>query len=205
MAATIEELIRTEGYRYSDFALLYRTNAQSRVFEEILIQKGLPYQVVGGIRFYDRKEIRDLLSYLKLVYNPNDRISLRRVINTPKRGIGEATVERFFRFMAAEGFDTWKPSGGLAEARVNRAGAGGPHRLWPVFRGDLGFTGDAVDLPSNAGGLGKIRLPGQFTPGRDGGSREPDGKPERISLHHHWRLKGRVTTKRWAPSLRPLP
>ncbi|HHT06227.1 MAG TPA: DNA helicase PcrA [Hydrogenispora sp.] len=106
VAATLEELIRTEGYRYSDFAFLYRTNAQSRVFEEILIQKGLPYQVVGGQRFYDRKEIRDLLSYLKLIYNPNDRISLRRVINTPKRGIGETTVERFFSFIDAEGLDT---------------------------------------------------------------------------------------------------
>lgn len=106
VAATLEELIRTEGYRYSDFAFLYRTNAQSRVFEEVLIQKGLPYQVVGGQRFYDRKEIRDLLSYLKLVYNPNDRISLRRVINTPKRGIGEATLERFFSFMEAQGLNT---------------------------------------------------------------------------------------------------
>ncbi|HBL37078.1 MAG TPA: ATP-dependent DNA helicase PcrA, partial [Firmicutes bacterium] len=79
VAATIEELVRTEGLKFSDFAFLYRTNAQSRVLEEILIQKGMPYQVIGGQRFYDRKEIRDLLSYLKLVYNPNDRVSLRRV------------------------------------------------------------------------------------------------------------------------------
>ncbi|NLC53331.1 MAG: ATP-binding domain-containing protein, partial [Firmicutes bacterium] len=102
----LEELIRSEGYRYSDFAFLYGANAQSRVFEEILIQKGLPYQVVGGQRFYDRKEIRDLLSYLKLVYNPNDRISLRRVINTPRRGIGETTVERFLSFIETEGLST---------------------------------------------------------------------------------------------------
>ncbi|NLM36609.1 MAG: DNA helicase PcrA, partial [Firmicutes bacterium] len=116
VAAILEELVRTEGYRYSDFAFLYRTNAQSRVFEEVLIQKGLPYQVVGGQRFYDRKEIRDLLSYLKLIYNPNDRISLRRVINTPKRGIGETTVERFFSFMDSKGLSTMEAFRRVAEA-----------------------------------------------------------------------------------------
>lgn len=105
VTGTLEELVRTEGWKYSDFAFLYRTNAQSRVFEEVLIQKGLPYQVVGGLRFYDRKEIRDLLSYLKLVYNPNDRISLRRVINIPKRGIGETSVERFFAFADEQGLN----------------------------------------------------------------------------------------------------
>ncbi|HHW12816.1 MAG TPA: DNA helicase PcrA [Firmicutes bacterium] len=115
VTATLEELVRTEGYRYSDFAFLYRTNAQSRVFEEVLIQKGLPYQVVGGLRFYDRKEIRDLLSYLKLIYNPNDRISLRRVINTPKRGIGETTVERFFSFMDTAGLNTMEAFRRVAE------------------------------------------------------------------------------------------
>jgi DNA helicase-2/ATP-dependent DNA helicase PcrA len=103
VAETLENLVQREGWQYADFAFLYRTNAQSRVFEEVLIQKGLPYQVVGGLRFYDRKEIRDLLSYLKLVYNPNDRISLRRVINTPKRGIGEKSVERFFAFADGQG------------------------------------------------------------------------------------------------------
>lgn len=99
VSAMIENLISEEGRKFSDFALLYRTNAQSRVFEEVFIQKGLPYQVIGGQRFYERKEIRDLLSYLKLVYNPNDRVSLRRAINTPKRGIGEATFERLVGFL----------------------------------------------------------------------------------------------------------
>jgi len=116
VTATLEELVRTEGWKYSDFAFLYRTNAQSRVFEEVLIQKGLPYQVVGGQRFYDRKEIRDLLSYLKLVYNPNDRISLRRVINTPKRGIGETSVERFLAFSDEHGLNIIE-----AFQRVNEA------------------------------------------------------------------------------------
>ncbi|HEY9642826.1 MAG TPA: DNA helicase PcrA [Coleofasciculaceae cyanobacterium] len=79
---------------WSSFAILYRTNAQSRSFEEVLVQYGIPYTVVGGLRFYDRKEIKDVLSYLRLIANPEDSISLKRIINTPRRGIGKATIDR---------------------------------------------------------------------------------------------------------------
>ncbi len=82
------------GRAYGDHAILYRTNAQSRVIEEILIKSDIPYQIVGGIKFYDRKEIKDILAYLRLVSNPDDDISLSRIVNVPKRGIGEATVEK---------------------------------------------------------------------------------------------------------------
>ncbi len=94
-------LVEEEGFRYSDVAVFYRTNAQSRVLEDVLTRAGLPYRVVGGVRFYQRKEIRDVLAYLRLLVNPQDVVSARRVINTPKRGIGEQTVaalERFARF-----------------------------------------------------------------------------------------------------------
>ncbi len=74
-------------------AVFYRTNAQSRVFEEVFIRVGLPYRVVGGVRFYERKEVRDLLAYLRLIANPADEVSLRRVLNTPKRGIGDRAEE----------------------------------------------------------------------------------------------------------------
>ncbi len=76
-----------------DVAVFYRTNAQSRVFEEIFIRSGLPYKVVGGVRFYDRREVRDLLAYLRLIANPGDEVSLRRVLNTPRRGIGDRAEE----------------------------------------------------------------------------------------------------------------
>src|SRR5690554_3527044 len=95
----IENLVNREGYSFADCALLYRINAQSRSFEEVMGRKGLPYKVVGGLRFYDRREIRDILAYLRLVFNPQDRVSLRRAINTPRRGIGEGTVERLFTFL----------------------------------------------------------------------------------------------------------
>jgi DNA helicase-2/ATP-dependent DNA helicase PcrA len=99
VAEEISRLAREEGLKYSDFAILYRTNAQSRSFEEAMVQRGLPYRVIGGFRFYERKEIKDLLAYLRLVYNPADRISLGRIINVPKRGIGEAGFDRFLYFI----------------------------------------------------------------------------------------------------------
>jgi len=85
-----------------DVAVFYRTNAQSRVFEEIFIRVGLPYRVVGGVRFYERKEVRDLLAYLRLIANPADEVSLRRVLNVPKRGIGERAEEYIAAYGARE-------------------------------------------------------------------------------------------------------
>ncbi|ANA79715.1 ATP-dependent DNA helicase PcrA [Paenibacillus vortex V453] len=82
------------GKNYQDHAILYRTNAQSRVIEEILIKSDIPYQIVGGIKFYDRKEIKDMLAYLRLISNPDDDISLTRIINVPKRSIGDTTVAK---------------------------------------------------------------------------------------------------------------
>ncbi|WP_027087306.1 DNA helicase PcrA [Cohnella panacarvi] len=85
---------RQSGRRHDDHAILYRTNAQSRVIEEILIKSEIPYQIVGGIKFYDRKEIKDILAYLRLISNPDDDISLLRIINEPKRGLGDTTMAK---------------------------------------------------------------------------------------------------------------
>ncbi len=82
----------TEKYSLKDFAVLYRTNAQSRVLEEHFLQEGIPYTLIGGTRFYDRKEIKDILSYLRLIVNPEDTVSIKRVINVPPRGIGPAAL-----------------------------------------------------------------------------------------------------------------
>lgn len=89
----MEELMKN-GYQPEDFSILYRTHAQSRSIEEALIMKGFPYQIVGGIKFYERKEIKDLLSYLKLIANPSDLISLERIANVPTRGIGKTTLDK---------------------------------------------------------------------------------------------------------------
>ena len=87
------ELVHPE-LNFGSFAILYRTNAQSRSFEELLVKNAIPYTIVGGLRFYDRKEIKDVLAYLRVIANPNDTISLKRIINTPRRGIGKATIDR---------------------------------------------------------------------------------------------------------------
>ena len=89
----IEHLKREEYYKYSDFAILYRMNTQSRAIEEILRREDIPYKIVGGLKFYERKEIKDVISYLRLIYNPSDNISLKRIINEPKRGIGKTSVD----------------------------------------------------------------------------------------------------------------
>jgi DNA helicase II / ATP-dependent DNA helicase PcrA len=92
VAETCEEL-RAGGYRFDDVAVFYRTNAQSRVLEDVFLRVGLPYRVIGGVRFYERKEIRDLTAYLRVLANPDDDVSARRIVNTPRRGIGDRTVE----------------------------------------------------------------------------------------------------------------
>ncbi len=95
---------RLGRYGLGDAAVLYRTNAQSRPFEEELQRAGLPYVIVGGIRFYDRREIRDVLSYLRLLVNPADDIALRRIVNTPRRGIGDTSLDRLQAFAQAQGW-----------------------------------------------------------------------------------------------------
>jgi DNA helicase-2/ATP-dependent DNA helicase PcrA len=89
VAGEVDRLADDDGVAPGDVAVFYRTNAQSRVFEEVFIRVGLPYKVVGGVRFYERREVKDLLAYLRLIVNPADVVSLRRIINTPRRGIGE--------------------------------------------------------------------------------------------------------------------
>ncbi len=90
----IEHLKREEYYKYSDFTILYRMNTQSRAIEDILRRENIPYKIVGGLKFYERKEIKDIIAYLRLIQNSNDNLSLKRIINEPKRGIGKTSLEK---------------------------------------------------------------------------------------------------------------
>ena len=101
VARTIDQLSR-EGYSHKDFAVLYRTNAQSRTVEEALLKANIPYTMVGGTKFYSRKEIRDVISYLNLIANPSDNISYERVVNEPKRGVGPGTVDKIRDFAVSQ-------------------------------------------------------------------------------------------------------
>ena len=106
-----DELFKLSNEGISNFgetAIFYRTNAQSRVFEEVFMRSAVPYKVVGGVRFYERKEIKDLLAYLRVLVNPNDEVSLRRVINTPKRGIGDRALDAIDDLAKRDSISFWQ-------------------------------------------------------------------------------------------------
>ncbi|KRC46555.1 MULTISPECIES: DNA helicase PcrA [unclassified Nocardioides] len=108
VSGEIDKLTDAGDLKPSDVAVFYRTNAQSRVFEEIFIRTGMPYKVVGGVRFYERREIRDALAYLRMLVNPDDQVSLRRILNTPKRGIGDRAVLAVNLFAERERITFWE-------------------------------------------------------------------------------------------------
>ncbi|WP_245783951.1 UvrD-helicase domain-containing protein [Alicyclobacillus macrosporangiidus] len=113
------EQYRRQGRDWSEMAVLYRVNAQSRVIEEAMLQQGIPYRIFGGVKFYDRKEIRDVLAYLRLIHNPADDISLQRIVNVPKRGIGDGTMDKLQQWSAVHGAPLLEACRRAAEAGVS--------------------------------------------------------------------------------------
>ncbi len=123
VAGTAQQLHADDGVNWREIAVLYRTNAQSRVVEEAFMRLGVPYKVVGGTRFYDRREIKDAMAYLRAVVNPADEVSVKRVLNVPKRGVGDASVAKIDQLAASEGIAF---VGSIATCRRGRYhGAGG--------------------------------------------------------------------------------
>ena len=121
-----DEIIKLRNDDKSTFgetAIFYRTNAQSRVFEEVFMRSSIPYKVVGGVRFYERKEVKDLLAYLRVLVNPNDEVSLRRIINTPKRGIGDRAIESVEALGKAEHLSFWEALSRSSEADLSAKSA----------------------------------------------------------------------------------
>ncbi len=118
IASYINQLKLEYGYKYSDIALLYRTNAQSRVFEDALRRKGIAYQIVGGISFYQRKEIKDVVAYLKLLINPADEESLMRVINEPARGIGDKSLSQIREYARQNNLSVWETMQQIGETGI---------------------------------------------------------------------------------------
>ena len=108
IAEQIEHLKREEYYKYSDFAVLYRMNTQSRAIEEILRREGIPYKIIGGLKFYERKEIKDIISYLRLIQNQADNLSLKRIINEPKRGIGKTSLDKIEELSISSGIPMYE-------------------------------------------------------------------------------------------------
>lgn len=110
VASTIDTIVRESGKNFKDFAVLYRTNAQSRTIEEALLKSNIPYTMVGGTKFYSRKEIRDVISYLNLIANTSDNISYERIVNEPKRGVGPGTLEKIRTFAYENGMSLLEAS-----------------------------------------------------------------------------------------------
>ncbi len=137
VAGTARQLHADDATNFREMAVLYRTNAQSRVVEEAFMRLGIPYKVVGGTRFYDRREIKDAMAYLRAVINPADEVSVKRVLNVPKRGIGDASVSKLDAFAAVEGIAFTD-----ALRRADEAGITGP-----AVRGIASFV-DLLDTMS---------------------------------------------------------
>lgn len=159
VANKIAELRRAHGYGYDDFAILYRTNAQSRVFEEALRKRSMPYKIYGGLSFYQRKEIKDVIAYFRLVVNPNDEEAFKRIINYPARGIGDTTVGKITSAATDNGVSLWavlsEPlSYGLS---INK----GTHTKLQGFRELIeGFIADQTDKNAYDIGIDIIRQSG---------------------------------------------
>lgn len=115
VAAEIERRRREDGFAYQDFTILYRTHAQSRTFEEEFIRRAIPYRIVAGLRFYERKEVKDILAYLRVLANPADSFSLRRIANVPRRGLGDTTLDKLEAWASARGLVLYDALRCLAE------------------------------------------------------------------------------------------
>lgn len=128
--------LQTQGYNLNDMSILYRTHAQSRAFEEEFVRRGLAYHIVSGVRYYERKEVKDLLAYLRVVANPADSFSLRRVINVPRRGIGEVTISRLEDHAAQRGITLYEALGEATQVKQLGAGLAGKVLQFKAFLDD---------------------------------------------------------------------
>jgi DNA helicase-2/ATP-dependent DNA helicase PcrA len=144
IAHEIARLTDTENQRFSDLAVFYRTNAQSRVIEETLVRAGVPYRVVGGVKFYDRREVKDALAYLRALVNPDDEVSWKRIVNTPKRGVGDTSVAKVAAHAQAAGLTFRDALRGGAVAGVSGKALGGIQELLEIMEEVAGAADKGV-------------------------------------------------------------
>jgi DNA helicase II / ATP-dependent DNA helicase PcrA len=133
----IRRLRLSVGWDYRDMAIFYRTNAQSRAIEDALRMEGIPYQIVGGLKFYERKEVKDLLAYLRMTVNPRDSVSLRRVINVPPRGIGKVTIDKIAAHAEVRGIPLFDAVGEMLATGLLSGAAAGKVKQFYALVGDL--------------------------------------------------------------------
>jgi DNA helicase-2/ATP-dependent DNA helicase PcrA len=133
VAHEVTRLQREEGLRWGDVAVFYRTNAQSRALEEAMVRAEVPYKVVGGTKFYDRREVKDVMAYLRVLVNPDDEVSWRRIVNVPKRGVGETSVARLAGWAGVQGISFGEAVSRADEAGIAGKAGGALVRLWAML------------------------------------------------------------------------
>jgi DNA helicase-2/ATP-dependent DNA helicase PcrA len=182
VSRTIQTLHDQDGQQWREMAVFYRTNAQSRVVEEAMIRRGIPYKVVGGTRFYDRREIKDAMAYLRAVVNPADEVSVKRVLNVPKRGVGDTSVAKLDALAASAGISFVEAMRHASQAGVTGPAARGIERFvqllddLAVMAGDAGENGAApADVLQNA-----LELSGYLAELEAEGSVESNGRLENL-------------------------
>ncbi len=169
IASEIEKYV-AKGYSYSDVAVFYRTNAQSRSLEDMFLRAGIPYQIVGGTRFFDRAEIRDVMAYLNVVVNPADDVAAKRIVNTPRRGIGKTTIETISQRAVLEGIsfmDALQLS--IADESLSTKARNGLAQFDSIIRNARSYSGslrDIVEMIVDKSGL-ISSLEAQHTPEAD--------------------------------------
>ena len=134
--------LRDRGSTLADASVFYRTNAQSRVVEEIFVKFGVPYQVVGGLKYYDRREVKDALAYLRVMVNPTDTVALKRIVNTPKRAIGDTSIGHIDRYVESAGVSFWE---GLRQADGNPRLSSRAQRAVKEFVGLMDYLGEQAE------------------------------------------------------------
>ena len=191
----VQRLVEGAEHRYGDIAVFYRTNAQSRVIEESFVRSGIPYRVVGGVKFYDRREVKDALAYLRALTNRDDEVSLKRIVNVPKRGVGDTSIAKVEAYAERHGPHLRRRPGPGHRRRGERQGAGrhlGPPRRPRGARGGRRRRGGLHPR----GGARAHRLPGRAggrTVGGGGGpDREPPGAGRRGRRVRRGRRAGRA-------------
>src|SRR4051812_26845028 len=147
----VHRIVDAAEYRYGDIAVFYRTNAQSRVLEESLVRSGVPYRVFGGVKFYDRREVKDALAYLRALVNPDDEVSWKRIVNTPRRGVGDTSIAKIDAYAHGAGLTFRAAADDAVEAGVTGKALGGLRDLLDLMRevegaapGGVGSTLEAV-------------------------------------------------------------
>ena len=145
VASEIARLRHEEGIPLGEMAVFYRTNGQSRTIEQALADRGLPYRVIGGMRFYDRREVRDALAYLHVVGNPSDEVSLRRILNVPKRGIGDGSVAKIAAFATMNGVSFYEALDFAEEAGVSGKAASGIRSFQSMLQGLIDMAAESPE------------------------------------------------------------